>query len=354
MYDSTGVSYPLADSRGTPMAWALANGQVAVQGYGAFGEEGGSNIGRFGFTGQMRLPEIGLDSYKARFYDPLIGRFMTPDPAGMVDGPNLYSYVLNDPINLTDPSGLYRDDCVVVTGSRIPRCGSQFTPSIQDGGNTGVGGGGGGGGGGGFGGGGGCMETLTFGPDGNPVFTGCRIPRQPFSFGPAFPIFGGGGGGPVVGGGPSIGDGGGDALPEMMMEDTAVRQGACEAGFGFAGGVAGALVGGVIVGSALAAAPAGAAVAVSVAAIAVGGTIAGLAVDAFFGPAAGGSAAIVGGLSVPFAAAGFRAAFPGAAGRVAVFGIRGVTPVSVVTTGTALVGALAGGALGGALCSRRE
>ena len=107
MYDSTGVSYPLADSRGTPMAWALANGQVAVQGYGAFGEEGGSNIGRFGFTGQMRLPEIGLDYYKARFYDPQIGRFMTPDPAGMVDGPNLYAYVLNDPINFTDPSGLF-------------------------------------------------------------------------------------------------------------------------------------------------------------------------------------------------------------------------------------------------------
>ena len=114
MYDSTGVSYPLADSRGTPMAKspgkrALANGQVAVQGYGAFGEEGGSNIGRFGFTGQMRLPEIGLDYYKARFYDPAIGRFMTPDPAGMVDGPNLYAYVLNDPINFTDPSGLYLD-----------------------------------------------------------------------------------------------------------------------------------------------------------------------------------------------------------------------------------------------------
>ena len=32
---------------------------------------------------------------------------MTPDPAGMVDGPNLYAYVLNDPVNFTDPSGLF-------------------------------------------------------------------------------------------------------------------------------------------------------------------------------------------------------------------------------------------------------
>jgi RHS repeat-associated protein len=124
MYDSTGVSYPLADSRGTPMAWTLANGQIAVQQYGAFGEEGPANIGRFGFTGhfcvgadrttplarrydpRVRLPEIGLDYYKARFYDPSIGRFLTPDPAGTIDSPNLYAYVLNDPVNNTDPSGL--------------------------------------------------------------------------------------------------------------------------------------------------------------------------------------------------------------------------------------------------------
>ena len=42
----------------------------------------------------------------ARFYDPQIGRFLTPDPAGTIDSPNLYAYVLNDPVNNTDPSGL--------------------------------------------------------------------------------------------------------------------------------------------------------------------------------------------------------------------------------------------------------
>jgi hypothetical protein len=290
----------------------------------------------------------------ARFYDPQIGRFLTPDPAGTIDSPNLYAYVLNDPINFTDPSGL----CETVTGSRI--CRSQLTAQvIIDNGDGASGGGGrgrGGGASGGGGGGGGCAPSPDLGPD-DILVCGRRIPRMPFNPGPAFPIsfFD-----PIFGRTPGRMDLPPEISPDPepgmmgeMMGRESVRQAACEAGFGFAGGVAGALVGGVIVGSVLATAPAGAAVAIGVAAIAAGGTIAGLAVDAFFGPAAGGGAAIVGGLSVPFAAAGFRGAFSGAAGRVAVFGIGGLTPARLVTGGTAFVGALAGGALGGALCSRR-
>ena len=45
--------------------------------------------------------------YRARYYDPTIGRFITPDPIGYLSGDfNFYRYVGNDPVNFVDPSGL--------------------------------------------------------------------------------------------------------------------------------------------------------------------------------------------------------------------------------------------------------
>jgi RHS repeat-associated protein len=71
--------------------------------------------GRFGYTGQMRLPEIGsFYHYKARAYAPAWGRFLQPDPIGTAGGMNLYAYTDNDPVNGSDPSGLAPDDIVVI------------------------------------------------------------------------------------------------------------------------------------------------------------------------------------------------------------------------------------------------
>ena len=66
------------------------------------------------FTGQVRDAESGNDFFNARYYSSLVGRFLMPDPSGLVYGDptdpqsmNLYAYVQNKPMTFIDPSGLY-------------------------------------------------------------------------------------------------------------------------------------------------------------------------------------------------------------------------------------------------------
>jgi len=127
----------LADERGSIVAvtdWSGA--AIQINSYDEYGAPAPGNAGRFGYTGQVWLPETGLYHYKNRAYNPELGRFMQTDPIGVSGGMNLYAYVGGDPVNFVDPLGLLPDcdveECIPVDGSRIEcpsysMCGSQLT-----------------------------------------------------------------------------------------------------------------------------------------------------------------------------------------------------------------------------------
>ena len=101
----------LNDRLGTPQMLTDSTNTVAWEGlYKPFGEAdvnpNSSVVNNFRFPGQYYDQEAGLHYNYHRYYDPATGRYLTPDPIGLLGGINLWTYAENNSINNTDPLGL--------------------------------------------------------------------------------------------------------------------------------------------------------------------------------------------------------------------------------------------------------
>src|SRR5262249_17862311 len=57
-------------------------------------------------------PETGWVFFGRRYYDPEVGKWITPDPLRFIDGPNVYCFVKNRPIKYLDPDGRWLSELI--------------------------------------------------------------------------------------------------------------------------------------------------------------------------------------------------------------------------------------------------
>src|SRR5689334_12213735 len=116
----SGLSYYNADGLGSITSMDAATGTpTATFVYGAFGvlnSSTGSSANPYRYTAREYDSETGLYYYRARYYDFVLGRFLSNDSTGTFGAGNNYLYVENEPVDLIDPAGL---DWIEYTGQTL-------------------------------------------------------------------------------------------------------------------------------------------------------------------------------------------------------------------------------------------
>jgi RHS repeat-associated protein len=101
--DSTGNSFPAA------LRYDAYGNRSATGGTDPYHSTDLQFAGEWGYQTKWASatdPGLGLQYLEQRYYDPMVGRFLTPDPIDFEGGLNLYAYTDNDPVNEVDPLGL--------------------------------------------------------------------------------------------------------------------------------------------------------------------------------------------------------------------------------------------------------
>jgi RHS repeat-associated protein len=114
LYEQDGLGSVTSLSNSTA---ALANSYV-YDTFGNIAASGGSFVNPYLYTGRDYDSETGLQYYRARYYDPQIGRFIGEDPIRFRAGVNFFKYVKNSPPTFKDAYGL-REECGLVAEHRL-------------------------------------------------------------------------------------------------------------------------------------------------------------------------------------------------------------------------------------------
>ena len=115
----------------------LGSSQVVTNGDGDFHNQeeyypyGETSFGsyekkRYRYSGKERDEETGLYYYGARYYAPWLGRWMSCDPASIIDGMNLFVYVRNNPIRRIDINGMESE--FAISGTKDDKLNEKSTP----------------------------------------------------------------------------------------------------------------------------------------------------------------------------------------------------------------------------------